>query len=167
MNTALPQKELEALLDNAVQEVTAKISGVQLSRGGDPPSGDLCTVYITFRKEFHSSLSLQADTAMLTRMTRHAMRQETVTPQDLEDFAKEYFNVLCGKIAAIFFKTTKKPARFSVPSFYWGLFEPEGQQRQFTLHYSDDQSRSAQLIHHIPQPGRKDRAASRQSDTVK
>lgn len=160
MNTALPQKELEALLDDAVQEVTAKISGVRLSRGGGPPGGDPCTVYITFRREFRSSLSLQADAAMLCRMARHAMEQEEVSPQDLEDFAKEYFNVLCGKIAAIFFKTTKKPARFSVPSFYWGLYEPEGRQRQFALSYSDGQDRSAQLIHYIPRPDREDRAAS-------
>lgn len=150
MNTALPQKELERLLDAAVREVTESIAGVQLCRGGDPPGDDLCTVHIAFRKEFHSSLSLRADTSMLTGLAQSALRMETVSPQDLEDFAKEYFNVLCGKIAAIFFKTTKKPARFSVPSFYWGFYEPEGQRQQFELNYSDERCRSAQLIHHVP-----------------
>lgn len=152
MNTALPQKELEALLDAAVREVTAKISGIQLYRGGDPPGGDFCTIHIAFRKEFRSSLSLRADTSMLTSLAQSALMVETVTPQDLEDFAKEYFNILCGKIAAIFFMTTKKPARFSVPAFYWGRYEPEGQRQQFALNYSDEQNRSAQLIHHVPRP---------------
>lgn len=160
MNTALPQKELEGLLDAAVREVTSKIAGVHLFPGGEPPEEDFCTVYISFRKEFHSSLSLRTDTSLLTSLARSALETETVTPQDLEDFAKEYFNVLCGKIAAIFFKTTKKPARFSVPSFYWGLYEPEGQRRQFALNYSDEQHRSAQLIHHVPVPGPAERSAT-------
>lgn len=160
MNTALPQKDLEELLDDAVREVTAKITGVRLSRGGDPPAEHFCTVHIAFRKEFRSSLSLRADTDLLTHMARKAIHQETISPQDLEDFAKEYFNVLCGKIAAIFFRTTKKPARFSVPSFYWGLYEPEGQRRQFSLNYFDEQNRGAQLIHHIPRSDREDPDAS-------
>lgn len=158
MNTALPQKELEDLLDAAVREVTAKIAGVRLSRGGGPPGADLCTVHIAFRKEFRSSLSLRADRSMLTDLARSALEMDKVAPQDLEDFAKEYFNVLCGKIAAIFFKTTKKPARFSVPAFYWGGYEPEGQRRQFALDYSDERGRSAQLIHHVPCLDREDAA---------
>lgn len=150
MHTALPQKELENLLDDAVRQVTAKMAGIRLCRGGEPPGENFCTIYIAFRKKFRSSLSLRADTGLLTQMARNAIEKETITPQDLEDFSKEYFNVLCGKVSAILFKTTKKPARFSVPSFYWGHFEPKGQRRQFALNYSDEQSRSAQLIHHIP-----------------
>lgn len=152
MNTALPQKELEELLDAAVREITMKVAGVRLSRGGDPPETDCCTIHIAFRREFHSSLSLWADRSMLADMTRSALQAETVTPQDLEDFGKEYFNILCGKIAAIFFRTTKRPARFSVPAFYWGPYEPEGQCQQFALDYSDGQGRSARLIHHVPLP---------------
>lgn len=159
MHTALPQQKLETLLDDAVREVTKEISGVCLSPGGGPPGEDLCTVYIAFRKEFRSSLSLRADAAMLTRMAQRAIEVETITPQDLEDFAKEYFNVLCGRIAAIFYRDTKKAARFSVPFFYRGPYEPEGQRRQFVLSYSDEQRQSAQLIHHVPDPGPEDRAA--------
>lgn len=119
MHTALPQQKLEALLDAAVREVTEQISGICLSPGGEPPGEDLCTVYIAFRKEFRSSLSLRADAAMLARMAQRAIGIEAVTPQDLEDFAKEYLNVLCGHIAAILYRDTKKAARFSIPFFYW------------------------------------------------
>lgn len=150
MNTALPQKELEELLDAAVREVTIKVAGVQLFRGGDPPEADFCTIHIAFRREFHSSLSLRADRSVLANMARNALHIEAADPRDLEDFGKEYFNILCGKIAAIFFRTTKKPARFSVPAFYWGLYEPEGQCQQFALNYSDGQGRSVRLIHHVP-----------------
>lgn len=152
MHTALPQQQLEALLDDAVREVTEQLSGVRLSPGGEPPGEDLCTVFIAFRRGFRSSLSLRADTAVLTRITQGAMGTETVTPQDLEDFIREYFNVLCGHIAAILYRNTKIAARLSVPLFRRGSYEPEGCQRQFVLNFFDERRQSAQLIHYVPDP---------------
>lgn len=160
MNTALSQKELEEMLNTAVQEVTEKASGVRLHQGGAPPGKDFCTIHITFKKGFRSSLSLCADTAMLTRMTQNAIQRKIVTPQDLEDFAKEYLNVLCGRVSAALYRATKVATRFSVPIFHRGSYEPEGQRRQFVLNFSDDQSHGVQLIHHVPCLGREDDASA-------
>ena len=151
MDTAMSQKELEEMLDKAVRQVTERTAGVQLYPGQHPPVGeDLCTVYITFKNGFQSSLTLCANLAMLERMARAALRMEELTVQDLEDFGKEYFNMLCGKIAALLFQATRVPARFSVPAFYRGRFEPADHDRQFVLTYMDDQCQHAQLVHHIP-----------------
>lgn len=161
MDTALSRKDLEAMLDSAVREVTETTSGISLCQGGEPPSEDFCTVHIAFKKGFRSSLSLRADTAMLARMTQNAIQEETITPQDLEDFAKEYFNVLCGRVSAYLYQATKIASRFSVPVFRWGHFEPEGQTRQFALNYCDDQRQGAQLVHHVPQPDQENASASK------
>ena len=150
MDTALKQPELEAMLDRAVQDVTEKTAGVRLLRGADPPAGELCTVHITFKKGFHSTLSLCADTSMLERMASTVVRKERISAQDLEDFSKEYFNVLCGRIAALLFQATKVPARFSVPSFHLGRFAPEDHKEQFALNYANEHREGAQLIHHVP-----------------
>jgi len=150
MDTVIEKQQLEEMLDQAVREVTEKTAGIHLHLEADPPVGDLCTVHITFKKGFHSSLTFHADTAMLTRMTRNIVHKECVSDQDLEDFSKEYFNVLCGKIAGLLYKATKVPARFSVPSFHQGRFKPEDQKEQFALNYADEQRENAQLIHHIP-----------------
>lgn len=152
MNTAMSQQELAKLLDEAVREVTEQTAGVQLFPGGETPVENLCTVHITFSRGFHTSLSLCADTRLLFRMARNALQEEDLTQQDLEDFCKEYFNILCGKIAAILFRTTKVPARFSVPAFYHGRYTPKNHQTQFMLTYADEQKESAQLMHHVPQP---------------
>lgn len=152
MNTAMSQQELAKLLDEAVREVTEQTAGVQLFPSGETPGENLCTVHITFSKGFHTSLSLCADIELLSRMARNALQEEDLTQQDLEDFCKEYFNILCGKIAAILFRTTKVPARFSIPTFYHGRYTPQNQQTQFMLTYADEQKESAQLMHHVPQP---------------
>ena len=150
MNTAMSQQELADLLDEAVREVTEQTAGVQLFPSGETPSENLCTVHITFSRGFHTSLTLCADTELVFRMARNALGEEELTQQDMEDFCKEYFNILCGKIAAILFRETKVPARFSIPTFYHGRYTPENHQTQFMLTYSDEQKESAQLTHHVP-----------------
>ncbi len=154
MNTALSQDRLEALLDQAVQEVTELSTGVCLHQDDPVPGGDLCTISISFQKGFHTTLTFCADTALLLRMTQNAFYTDAVTFRDMEDFSKEYFNVLCGRIAALLYETTRTAARFSVPAFYRGQYDPQAHQIQFALNYTDGQQHSAQLIHHIPCPGK-------------
>lgn len=149
MNTAMAQKDLEEMLDRAVREVTKQTAGVQFCCDAGELGEDLCTVHISFNKGFHTSLSLCADTALLVRMA-HNFLEEAPTEQDLEDFCKEYFNVLCGKIAAALFRHTEIPARFSVPKFYRGRYAPEDHRKQFVLTYVDENRHSAHLTHYVP-----------------
>ena len=150
MNTVLTKEKLERILDQALQAVTEQTAGVRLNQGDQPPGEDLCTVHITFDKGFSTSLTLCADTSLLTRMARNSFHEDEVDSEDLEEFTKEYFNVLCGKIAGAMFQATQIPAHFGPPTFYHGRYEPEGQEVQFVLTYSDDQREGAQLIHHVP-----------------
>ena len=150
MNSALTKEKLAQILDQALQDVTERTAGVRLHQGEQPLGEDLCTVHITFDKGFSTSLTLCADTALLARMARNALGEEALTDQDLEDFGKEYFNILCGKIAAVLFQNTKVPARFSVPAFYRGRYAPENHQAQFMLTYANEHQEGAQLTHHVP-----------------
>lgn len=150
MNTAMGKEDLERILDQAVQDVTERTAGVRLHQGNQSPGEDLCTVQITFDKGFHTSLALCADTTLLYRMASNSFHEESISPEDLEEFSKEYFNVLCGRIARAMFQATQVPAHFAPPVFYHGRYEPEGREIQFVLTYSDDCCRGAQLIHHVP-----------------
>lgn len=150
MDTAMPEEKLREVFDRITREVTRETIGIQLVEGDGGPEEDLCTVHIGFKRGFRSSLSLRADTGMLTRLTQSMLHEEEVTPQDLEDVTKEYFNVLCGHIAKALYQATSVACRFDVPSFYRGSFSPEGHKEQFTLNYADDRSDAVQLVHYIP-----------------
>ena len=150
MNTAITKEELAQILDQALQEVTEYTAGVRLRQGEQPPGEDLCTVHITFDKGFSTSLTLCADKSLLARMARNSFHEDEVTPEDLEEFSKEYLNVLCGKVTGAMYRATQIPAHFGQPVFYHGRYEPEGQEAQFILTYSDEHSKGAQLIHHVP-----------------
>lgn len=150
MDTAMTQDELKEMLDGIVREVTEQTAGVTLFPGKELRGERLCTVYITFNKGFHTSLTLCSDVALLVRMARNALELKEPTTQELEDFCKEYFNILCGKIAVVLFRNTKIPARFSVPKLYKGRFTPEEHQAQFVLTYADEYRDGIQLTHHVP-----------------
>ncbi len=150
MNTFMTREALEQILDQALQDVTEQTAGVRLHQGDQPPGEDLCTVHITFDKGFGTSLTLCADTSLLARMARNSFHEDTVTQEDLEEFSKEYFNVLCGKITGAMYRATQVAAHFGQPVFYHGRYEPQGQEVQFVLTYADEQSEGAQLIHHVP-----------------
>lgn len=151
MDTALSEEKLKEVFDRITREVTQNSVGIQLVQGEDcVPEEDMCTVHISFQKGFRSSLSLRANTALLTHLSRSMLQEEDVTPQDLEDVTKEYFNVLCGHIARAMYQATRVASRLNVPSFYHGDFSPGGQKEQFSLSYSGAGDEAAQLIHLIP-----------------
>lgn len=150
MNSALEKEELERILDQAVQDVTERTAGVRLRQADQLPGEDLCTVQITFDKGFKTSLTLCADTGLLYRMACNSFHEDSVSPEDLEEFGKEYFNVLCGRIAGAMFRATQVPAHFDPPVFYRGRYEPEGREIQFVLTYSNENFGGVQLIHHVP-----------------
>ncbi len=150
MSAAMTKEGLAQILDQALQDVTERTAGVRLFQGDQPLGKDLCTVHITFDEGFDTSLTLCADTGLLVRMARNSFHEEVVTPEDLEEFSKEYLNVLCGKVAGAVFRATQVPVHFGAPMFYSGRYEPAGQAAQFILTYADEQnSEGAQLIHHV------------------
>ena len=83
-------------------------------------------------------------------MCCNSFHEESVSSEDLEEFSKEYLNVLCGKIARAMFLATEVSAHFGPPVFYRGRYEPEGSEIQFVLTYTAEHCGGAQLIHHVP-----------------
>lgn len=153
MNTAVSQKRLAEILDQVVCEITLQAAGIDLHPSPNKPEGELCTVYIAFVRDFQTSLSLCAEMRLFTRLAQGMMMTEEVAPEDVEAVAKEYFNVLCGHIAARLFPETKVAARFSVPAFYPGQYTPEGYAEYICLTYSSEENGRARLLYHIPCQG--------------
>ena len=150
VDKAIPEEELREGLDRIIREVTDASAGILLTRGEAEPSDHICTVHIGFRRGGQSSLSLRADTSMFVRLARGMMQTEDLTPEDVEEVAKEYFNVLCGHVLSRLFQVTRLPARFSVPSFCRGRHVMEDNEDYIILNYIGDQNEWVQLIHHTP-----------------
>ena len=149
MTTPISQEKLQEIFNQITQEVTEQVAGIRLYLAPITPGEDICTVHADFHSGFDFGLSMCADVALFTRLTQYMMQQEEIEHQGLEDFTKEYFNVLCGHIAAGLFQTTKVAARFGVPSFHAGRYQPDDTSEQITLSYASDQNESVQLTHNL------------------
>lgn len=160
VDKAIPEEELREGLDRIIREVTDASAGILLTRGEAEPSDHICTVHIGFRGGFQSSLSLRADAALFVRLAQSMLNAEHITAEDLEDVAKEYFNVLCGHIAAALYKATHVSVRFSVPSFHWGRYSPENHKEQFVIRYTSGRNEAVELVHHVPVSQKGDNGAA-------
>jgi len=144
LDTAVPREELQAVFDRSTRMVT-EAAGIRLETADVPWSGEVCTVYTTFEKGFHSCMTFCADQAMFTRLARRMMYNDPVNCQDIADFAKEYFNTLCGHIVSALYGDTHVAARFQIPSFCCGRYCPCDQLEHIVLRYTSDQNECAQL----------------------
>ena len=150
MSTSVPRERLTEIFDQVVRDITRREAGICLAPGEAEPSGEVFTVYAVFERGFDTCLSMSAEAAMFVRLTRGMMQREDVTDRDVEDFTKEYFNVLCGHIVSRLFRETRVTARFSPPVFRRGRYVPEDHLRHIVLTYADDRNERAQLIQHAP-----------------
>lgn len=149
--SALTDQELQELLDRVMQDITNRMAQIRRCRQETALSGDVCTVSTTFEGDYHATLTLYADTALLARLTRCVLQEETVGPQDIEDFTKEYFNVICGNIVAKLFQAAHLSSRFRIPSFSTGRHVPaQPGGPRCVLNYTSSCNEGAQLIHEIP-----------------
>ncbi len=149
MSTVMSQETLRQLVDKVAREVTERVAGVRLAKEEGSFTGERYTVHITFTKGVHYGLALCAELPIYTRMTQYMMQETEVTSQDIEDFSKEYFNVVCGHIAAEIYKNTKLAARFGVPEFFQGEYVSETPEL-FTLQYSGERGECVWLTCYAP-----------------
>lgn len=148
---AISDQEIQDILDQVVRDITNRIANIYLCKQEVVFSDDICTVHTTFEGGYHATLILCADTVLLTRLTQHIIQEETVAPQDIEDFTKEFFNVICGQIASKLFQTAHISSRFHIPDFHTGRYIPgEKNGSQYILSYTSNHNEGVQLIHQIP-----------------
>lgn len=148
--SALTQIQIRDIVDQVMCDVTQRIGGAPLQRWDGALSGDICTVRTVFEGGFEGSLTLCAQTALLVRLTRIFLQEESVSGQDVEDFTKEYLNIICGQVVAKLFQQAHVSARFQIPIFLAGRHEPAqlGAQR-CVLSYFNGCNECAQLIHQL------------------
>ena len=114
------EKKIAEILDSVMQEFCCLIGDLALCEHHDVLSEDTCTVCTTFEGGYHAKLVLVADRTLLLRLTQCAMEAEEVAPEDVEDFAKELLNVICGRVWRICSRRRTSPPGLGSPSFASG-----------------------------------------------
>ena len=145
--TTFIHQNLESILNQCMREITKRFAGIDLLEEEAALSDDICTVHTVLEGNQRAALLLSADTPLLIRLAQHIMHSQTVTQQDIEDVATEYFNVICGRIAAGLFQSANIASRFQTPKFFPGPYLPEeSADCRCELNYTDGNNQTARLI---------------------
>lgn len=138
------------VFDEVTRSVTEKVAGIRIHRGDFPLGENIFTVYAAFERGFNSTLALCAESSVFERLAQNIIQDDRVTQKDVEDFTKEYFNVLCGNVASKLFQATKVPSRFEVPHFCKGRYGQEELKEHFVINYFSERNEGVQLMHLVP-----------------
>lgn len=117
---SLTDKQIKDILDYVMFNTTEQMANIKIKNEGNHLSSDICTVNTFLEGNCDATLSLFADKSFLVRLTQQILQIKDVTQQDIEDTAKEYLNVICGRFIAKVFHLINKPTRFKIPFFQTG-----------------------------------------------
>lgn len=143
-------EQLREFCAQAARSVTRQIGGIELGAGNGPPRGDERLVFAPFTKGVEMALALRAETGFFQRISCRMMRREWADEQDMEDSAKEYFNVLCGGVVAALYRSAKAVTRFDIPTFHKGGYRPQGWREDWSMDFLGDNGEHARLICYMP-----------------
>lgn len=122
--SSLTPVQLRELICDMTQRITQNVAHIDLSLCDiEPdPQRDLCSVYTTLSGGYSSCLVLCAERSFFHRLTENILGHPTDDPEDLEEYAKEYFNVLCGRLVGEIYQVTRQGAKFHPPCFQEGHY---------------------------------------------
>lgn len=144
---AFIHENLTDVLNQCMREITHRFAGIDLLEKNASLSNDICTVHTVLEGPHRAVILLHADTALLVKLAQNIMHSESVTQQDIEDVATEYFNVVCGRIAAGLFQSANISSRFQTPRFRTGCYVPEEPTScHCVLQYTGGDNQNAQLV---------------------
>lgn len=110
---------------------------------------NLFTVYTTLEGDYHIRLVFCSEQVLLKAIAENMLEETVEDYEDTVECAKEFFNVVCGQIAAVLFKTIRAKERFPCPCFAEGYFLPENEEADslMTFYYTGEQYKPALFLH--------------------
>lgn len=123
-NPSLTPVQLHELICDMTKRITQNVAHIDLTLCDIEPDShrDLCSVYTTLSGGYSTCFVLCAERSFFHRLTENILGYPTDDPEDLEEYAKEYFNVLCGRLVGEIYQLTKLGAKFHPPIFQEGHY---------------------------------------------
>lgn len=148
MESTYDNEWVEQMAELLVCEITELISGIQLKRTTAPaqePAGKKWeAIYGFVDGEYQIELRFLAEHSMFFRLAQNMMGSE---PEDseVEEYAMEFFNVLCGRFISEIYTVADRPVRF-IPIRYELVPDAAilgAQESLCTVHFCSDKQEMA------------------------
>ena len=142
--------EFQDILDRVIKDITQNMASIKLYKKDKALSSEICIAKTKFEGGFNATIILCADVSLIIRLAQHVLQEENISTQDIEDFTKEYLNIICGQIVNIIFQTSHIVSRFSIPDIYTDFnLSEDFIDNRFVLNYTSCCNDGIKLIHQI------------------
>lgn len=148
---AAEEKTLHDLIEETIRKMFWEVAKVHLKHCNyvNECCEDLCTVYTTFNGGYDVRFAFCAERSFMKRITENIAEEPVTDQEDIEEYMKEFINVICGHVVSIVYYKTKTGARFHAPRFTDGFYlPPEGDNEKIiTTRYTNEYDEAAMLSH--------------------
>lgn len=148
MDTVISEERLRSIYDSSLRLVLERTAGIQLREDAAALGGEVYTVYTSFERGLRFGVAVCAESGLFLRMAQRTLRRDRLDFRDVEAFAKESLNMVCGHVAVTLSREAKLSVRFQLPAFYPGRYQPMDRQAGWDLQFRSDGDESLQLIHY-------------------
>ena len=136
--------KIDALIQLVTVQVAETVANVKLRRERSPLDFgvDMCTVYTSTKGAYQMRLVLCAEKSFLLRIAEHMLGEPISGFGDIEEAAKEFFNILCGHIVGEIARQCRVKAMFTPPSFVRGscFMKKTGKQAESSICFVSSQN---------------------------
>ena len=121
MHTTINQEWVSRLAEELLREIMQQMGGIQLKEVPDLPKRfgqkQLGIVCGETTGDFQIRMRLEAENALFVRLAGNMIGEEPQDQQEVEDYATEVFNVVCGRFLSKLYDRTGQKARFLPPTY--------------------------------------------------
>lgn len=111
--------EIDSLISRTTVWMARKVANIQLrmDRPTREPKPSCCAVYTTTKGAYQVQLVLCASRKTLRRIAQGMLGESSDDPEEIEEAAKEFLNILCGNIVSEIARRYRANVLFSPPHF--------------------------------------------------
>lgn len=95
---SLTHEEILEVLDCILFHTTEKMTGMHIRSHPHDLSDDLCCVSARFEGSCELTLALYADRLFFRHLAQEIFQDPNITEDDISEAAREYLNVICGRL---------------------------------------------------------------------
>lgn len=131
-------EDMEGMLDGAMKDITKRMAGIDLERIETdtlPDNGKVSALITELSGPDGITLAYNVENALLWKIAQGMKRRPIEDMEEAGEYAREYFNVVCGHLISRLSRKTKTILRFTMPEYLPHCFGEKDSKNAFVLYY--------------------------------
>ncbi len=131
-------ESIQELMDEVVKEMTKKMAGIDLERTSTdvlPRDGKVSALIAEVSGTDGFTLVYNAEDALLWEIAQNMKHRPVADMDEVGEYTREYFNVICGHVISRLNLKTKSSLRFAMPQYLPFPFVGKDKEDALVLYY--------------------------------